>query len=232
MAGDAFIKLRGNSKDITGHRFTRLAVNGPVARGAGGQIYWRCQCDCGNIVDVLGVNLRHGRTHSCGCYMREVAATINYSHGQSSSNLYWIWRGMLARCYDANTKVYKDYGGRGISVHPEWLGQEGFLRFAAHMGPRPSLNHSIERVDVNGPYSPDNCCWATRAEQMVNRRDTVRVEYNGETLPLQTLCRKLGLNHSRVDRRLRAGWPLKEALERPFVAHKDRNCGRRKKLER
>jgi hypothetical protein len=161
--------------DLAGQQFGRLtaielARPGPLPRRA-----WRCICQCGEIRIVEQAGLRSGNSQSCGCKNSEHLRRLNYRHGHANKNSpeYRTWRNMLNRCDRPSHISYAYYGGRGISVCQEW--RHDFRSFLTHMGLRPSTQHSIDRVDVNGQYNPSNCRWATRAEQRRNRRDSISI---------------------------------------------------------
>ena len=139
--------------DLTGQKFGRLLVIAQASRGACGQIRWVCLCDCGTETIVLGGSLRWGDTKSCGCWHREAMATKATKHGRSGSPEYRSWSMMLNRCRNPKNKDFARYGGRGIAVCERW---QDFELFLADMGPRPSKGHSIERVDGDEGYGPDN----------------------------------------------------------------------------
>lgn len=178
--GDPLALKRNSSTDLTGLRIGRLVVRrrtsapNPTDRCT----YWLCACDCGVQTVVRSQQLSgRKRTRSCGCLTVEASkarATHGGTRGRKWSPEYSTWTGMKARCLNPNSVNFKHYGDRGITVCERWL--ESFEIFLADMGPRPTPQHSIDRVDVNGNYEPSNCRWATRREQRRNQRPRDEVE--------------------------------------------------------
>lgn len=201
--------------DLVGQQFARLTV---LSR-AGSQnkkTTWLCRCVCGNEVVVKSDNLKTGNTKSCGCQKRDsTIATMQATkrtHGRSQTTEYRIWVHIKQRCYNEKNAAYSDYGGRGITVCDRW--KDSFEAFYADMGPRPDPEMSIDRRDVNGNYTPENCRWATQVEQCSNRRNNHLIEHNGETKTLTQWAREAGLHPTTIRLRLRNGWTMDQAMTR------------------
>jgi len=162
--------------DISNQRFGRLAVI-ERAEQSGRNTMWRCRCDCGRETIVQANNLRRGASKSCGCLNAEWRKSYFTTHGHANkghlSPTYQSWKGMLNRCTNPNGYDWKLYGGRGITVCDRW--RHSFENFLADMGERP-VGYSIERIDVNGNYEPDNCKWIPLGDQVKNRRCSKRLD--------------------------------------------------------
>lgn len=195
-----FVKGAG-FKDITGKRFGKLVVLSYVET-KNHKSYWNVRCDCGTEKVVRGDTL--AKIVSCGCVKREQDA-INFNlkdknnHGMTHHPAFSIWSAMMNRCYSKLNHYYKDYGGRGIKVCEEWDDVKNFCKWAEDNGFKKGL--SIERINVNGNYCPENCCWIPRSKQSRNCRNTIRIVYDGKETPLIEVAEKLNLNYKTLQGR-------------------------------
>lgn len=181
---------------LEGMQFERLRVKEYIGNGK-----YVCECKCGNIVTVLGGNLRSGATTSCGCFRREKVTEENYTHKSSRTRLHGIWKAMRKRCRNENDRCYHLYGGRGIKVCNEWEDFAVFRDWALQNGYSDEL--TIDRINANGDYSPENCRWATILEQGRNKRETAMVTINGETKPLSEYAAIYGVPYNTALHRMK-----------------------------
>lgn len=195
---------------LKGLRFGRLVALERETVKTSDTFNWKCICDCGNFTSVKASRLKYGWTKSCGCLLNDRRRTASISHGMRRSAEYNIWCGMKARCYNRNNEAYDRYGGRGIRVADHWL--ESFENFYEDMGPRPSPEYSIERIDNNWHYTPRNCIWANNEDQANNRRSNRYIDYLGETKTVAEWAREYGLTYPTLSKRLKNGRTMEEAI--------------------
>lgn len=220
----------GKFVDLSNRKFDRLEViERAPENDANNEVQWLCRCRCGNIVKVRRGDLIKGKVKSCGCLKKEKSRANGkncITHGMTRTRLYREWSGMKARCYSPSNGNFKNYGARGITVCQEWL--DDFMAFhtwAIEKGydeKAPRGIYTLERMDNDGPYSPENCRWATIREQSLNKRDTVRLTYNGETLLVHKWASKTGLSAERIRKRISKGWSVERALTEPIHEEKRR----------
>lgn len=193
-----------NIVDLTGERFGRLTVMSLSDKRSGRKTYYDCLCDCGNKKTIRSDVLK-SQTRSCGCLRNEQAKVNlvkNHKHKGSQTELHYRWLHMKGRCYNPNNEKFHRYGGRGISVCEEWKEDyEAFRDWAYGNGYKKGL--SIERVDVDGNYSPENCTWIPVERQSNNRGSTIWIEYQGDRLSLMEWSKKLGINYGTLNSRYR-----------------------------
>lgn len=211
--------------DLTGKKFNLLTVVERAENSCNGRARWRCLCECGNYTVVASSNLINGAVKSCGCL---VTSNHSFKHNQSKTRLYRIWALMKSRCENPNVKSYEIYGGRGIQVCAEWNNNfESFQEWAKKTGYSDSM--TIERIDNDKGYSPENCTWISKSEQSKNRRSCILIEYNGKTQNLTEWCKELGIDYKRVNNRMKKlGMPFEVAISKPVEVSK-RNMKARKR---
>lgn len=217
-----------NFKDLTNQVFEKLTVikfagiQGTSSRSVS---TWECRCSCenGTVIIVRAYNLKSGAVRSCGCLIRDTSGT----HRLSSSPEYKTWRRIKNRCYRKKDDHYECYGERGIVACWSW--RESFVKFLADMGKRPSKKHSIDRIDNNGHYScgkceecvangwPANCRWATKEQQMRNKRSNHTVLFNDQIKTLVEWSEITGFSYNTLKSRLARGWSAKDTLTIPLL---------------
>ncbi len=211
------IWLEKHNKDLTGKTFGHWTViNYECTKDS--HSYWQCQCKCGTVKLVNGPRLRQGRSTSCGCLRAERCRALSFKHGEAThgaETVEWkTWIGMLGRCVNPQHVNYKYYGARGIKVCERW--KEWYEHFLSDMGRRPSRTHSIDRIDNDGDYCPENCRWATRREQNANRRNNKFLTALGKTQIMIEWERETGLGEATIRARLRRGWTPDKAVSEPL----------------
>lgn len=204
-------------EDLTGKRYGKLTVIERIYKTGNKRTFWRCKCDCGKETVVSASHLKDGHTKSCGCLHRELAKELHTEHGQSGTRLYNIYMLMKRRTGDERDKEYKDYGGRGIKICDEWENDfNAFYNWSINNGYSEDL--TIDRINVNKNYSPDNCRWATRKEQANNRRTNRNISYNGETHNIRQWAEKLGINYNTLSSRInKYHWTIERAFNNAIL---------------
>lgn len=200
--------------DITGNVYGRLTV---VAFAGYSDTkrpkpVWLCSCECGNTTTVTGSHLKNGNTSSCGCLRVAAATKMATKHGLKGSRAYQIWQGIKRRVNNSNDDHYHRYGGRGITMCDSWL--ESFECFLNDMG-EPPEGMSIDRIDNDGNYEPDNCRWATPSEQSRNNSRNVLLTANGTTKCLVDWANDLGCSSYAIQKRIKRGWSVEDAVTIP-----------------
>ena len=221
--------MNGKVKDLTGQRFGKLKVVEYTGRTTtvGKNAIWLCKCDCGKLIEVRGTNLTNKKRpqKSCGCATAEIVSLSNTTHGGSKERLYKVWMCMRRRCYEKSNKDYQNYGGRGVGVCDEWQNYDAFREWAIANGYDPNAKYhqcTIDRIDVDGDYSPDNCRWADMKTQSNNKRKSKLIEHNGKSQTLRTWSEELGFNYMLVKDRLRRGWTFERAIAQSVQVHQKR----------
>ena len=208
--------------DLTGKKFnmlTAIKITRIEKNSKGRNVrYWLCKCDCGGFKEADGFSLTRGHVKSCGCDRKKYGALVK------DMKLYGIYQCMKQRCFNKNDINYKNYGGRGISVCDEWMGKNGFDNFykwaisAGYDDSKGRFEQSIDRIDVNKDYSPDNCKFSTMEEQCYNKRNTVKLEYNGGIYNLKELSELCQISTDTLYQRIiRYNWSVDRAINTPVM---------------
>lgn len=176
------------------------------------QRYFKCKCDCGNERIVRFVALNSGESKSCGCLRDEQNKTVNLKHGEYGTRLHSIWHSMLQRCLNPNSRAYKFYGKKGITVCEEWRKYEAFSAWAKANGYREDL--TIDRIKSARNYEPQNCRWATMNEQSRNKSNSKLITFKNETLCESDWADRIGISRQSLSKRLKK-LSIEEALTKP-----------------
>lgn len=209
----------GKLIDLTGQRFGRLVVIERMTDTTPGRPRWLCQCDCGKEKVIHTNHLRSGHTRSCGCLRQDELVTRSRKYDKPNSRLLRVWGAMIHRCYIPSDRAYPYYGGRGIGVCEEWQNSfETFQIWALSNGYREGM--SIDRIDNNGDYCPQNCRWTNRIVQANNTRANHLITWNGVSHTLMEWSRYMGINHATLRHRIRQGWSVERALTEPVHRQK------------
>lgn len=200
-------------KDISSKRYGRLVAK-KINKKENGKIYWECLCDCGNIAVVAYGNLSSGSTKSCGCLRRETSGNGSIKHGMYGTRIYQTWASMHKRCKGTSGEKHRRlYYDKGITVCEEWKEFAPFMNWAYANGYSDSL--TIDRIDSNGGYSPDNCRWSDAIQQSNNRSNNHLLTMNGETLTVKQWAVRYKMKWTCLHERLRRGWSVADSITKP-----------------
>lgn len=188
-------------QDITGNIFGKLTVIEFFERTSTKSTMWVCLCECGTEKVINGAHLKSGKIISCGCYQKSWAITHGHTSERNHSPEYKCWNSMKSRCNNKKNDRYYDYGGRGISVCDQW--NNSFETFLKDMGPRPSLKYSLERIDNDKNYTPDNCVWRTMQQQSRNKRSNRLLEKNGLKMVIVDWAKRWGIAYQVIQQSIK-----------------------------
>lgn len=205
-----------NTIDLTGCRFGRLVVQcrTPKSECKSNEIWFTCRCDCGSVINVRGRHLRYGKVKSCGCLEKENRERLcqdRITHGESKTRLYRTWNGMNERCNNPNNSRYASYGGRGITVCDEWKKYESFRDWSVNNGYEDGL--SIDRIDNDKGYCPENCRWITLTQQANNKRTNTVFNDDGVNKTIAELSKEYHIPYDTLFARLKYyHWSFEKAI--------------------
>lgn len=202
---------------MIGEKFNRLFVISISGKRLYNKIYL-CKCDCGKEVNVEGNKIKSGHTKSCGCLQKEIMSSIKTKHGLlkggKNNKIFSMWQNMKNRCLNKNVPAYKNYGGRGICICEEWLDSSNFIDWVLSNGWKENLQ--IDRIDNNKGYSPDNCRFVNRSQNILNSRKSIG--------SVAGVCRDMCVDYKLVKDRLRNGWSFEESISTPKRKRKNESC--------
>jgi len=207
----------GKVIDLTGQKFGRLIVIKRLVNDKYSRALWLCRCICGQVNIVRTSDLNSGNTKSCGCLRKEITSKRRLKHGYAKNkknHTYNVWLSMIQRCTNPNYYQYRHYGGRGIKICDRWMESngQGFLGFLKDMGERPP-RMTIDRINVNGNYEPNNCRWTTQKIQQRNRTNNIWINIDGQDILLVEYCEDNNLSYHKIYKRLRRGWSIEDAIK-------------------
>lgn len=207
-----------NFKDLTGQTFGNLYVVKRIENTATNKAQWQCECLCGNIIPVITSHLKSGHTKSCGCLKRDLCIERHLTHGMSDTPEYNIWLRIIQRCTNPNNQDFKDYGGRGITICDKW--RYDFMAFFNHTGKRPSIKHSIDRINNNSGYKPNNVQWSLPQKQANNKRNNHNIIIHYCTMTMSQWAKFVGMDNATLWNRIKNNWPIEKAVFQPVRHHK------------
>lgn len=175
----------------------------------------KCECECGNVIVVEKYHVTSGITQSCGCLQKETASVMGTKHGMHGTHIYSIWDNMIGRCYRKSNPRYHRYGGRGIIVCDEWKQFDKFYEYVSKLPHYNEEGYTLDRIDVNGNYEPNNVRWANDETQANNKSTNHYLSYNGETKTMTQWARDINISPSTLSNRIYSGWSVDQALTTP-----------------
>lgn len=206
--------MKNKIRNLCGQKFGKLTAIKPLNERKNRRVVWECICECGKKTNVVGTLLTSGNTKSCGC--------ISKPHGMFGTRIYNVWHTMKERCYVPSQISYPNYGGRGIKVCPEWQEFIPFMEWAYSNGYDENAKRgqcTLDRIDPNGDYSPENCRWVPMSLQANNKTDNVYLEYNGVIDTLTNHARSLGIDARTAESRKTKGKNVEEIFKQPRKPH-------------
>lgn len=207
-------KTRFDINDYADKRFGKLIATNKTIH-LDNENRWKiiCKCDCGGEIYVMPYQLKNGSVKSCGC---EKIKPHHVTHNRSKCEMFGTWKQMISRCSNPSNKKYSDYGGRGISVCEEWLNFDKFNDWVNSVGGRPN-GYTLDRIDTNGNYCPDNCRFVPWSIQASNKRTSHLIEYKGEVKALSVWAKELCIPYYIIEHRINRGWNVERALTTPVA---------------
>jgi len=202
--------------DLTGQKFGKLTAIKYLHSDKNGNAIWLCDCDCGGHKEVTTCDLRRSWVRSCGCLLYDTFVT----HGLRQSRLYQTYDNMRKRCYAHSCKEYHNYGGRGIKICDEWLDRKNFFDWAANNGYENDL--TIDRIDTDGDYSPNNCRWVTLTVQNNNRRNNRIIVFGNQKYTVADFCRHFNVEYWYVHKKLSLGYTPEKIVDAILSGEFDR----------
>lgn len=213
-----------NFKEMKGQVFGRLTVKEEAGRNKQRQVLWLCECECGNVTIVSGVDLRREKAKSCGCMRKENLLKSITKHGKSRTRLYKVWAGIKGRCENKNNAEFYLYGERKIKMCEEWKDNfQNFYNWAITQGYNETAikgECTIDRIDVDGDYTPENCRWITNELQQQNKRNNHLLTYKEKTMCIAEWEKIKGFKKGLIRNRLKLGWTITQAIETPIYGDK------------
>lgn len=213
----------GKFQDLTGKKFGKLTVLGIDHKEKcknGSIIFWKCQCECGNLKVVNGNNLKRRLTKSCGCLRTLRVSLLKRTHGLTGTKYYGVWENIKTRCYDTSNSAYERYGGRGITMYPAWINDfKAFYDYVSKLPHFGEKGYSLDRIDNNGNYEPNNVRWTDAKTQARNKRNNIIVEFQGTKMTLAEAAEDSKVSYFTLRDRFYRG-DRNERLFRPVQKHK------------